>query len=200
MDRKAIETILSECKVNNVPEVCDRLQRYVSQLLAWNKVYNLTKLTTEADVWDALVLPSIRMLVCLPVTGSCIDLGSGGGVPGLICAICQPKTSWVLVDKVSKKSAFLRQTACALGMPQVAVYEGDFLAIPQNDHVRAIVSRGSAPLATQIEITQKWRSRGVPLFSVQTHESLSMLPDLGVAAEVLLRLSVKNNLCLVKVV
>jgi 16S rRNA (guanine527-N7)-methyltransferase len=91
----------------------DRLEAVYSHLLGVNEWMNLTRITEPLDflkfhVFDSLTaLPVIEDLT--EAGDVCVDLGSGGGYPGLPLAIWLPDRRWLLVDSRSKKVAFLKQ-------------------------------------------------------------------------------------------
>lgn len=100
------------------------LLEYLSQLLRWNKTYNLTAIRNPDQalvhhIFDSLSLvPSICSIVNV-VTSDIpiiVDVGSGGGLPGVILAIMLPNTRVVCIDAVEKKTTFVRQMAGVLAL------------------------------------------------------------------------------------
>ncbi|MFM1925629.1 MAG: Ribosomal small subunit methyltransferase [Pseudomonadota bacterium] len=101
-----------------------RLLDYVAMIQKWNKVYNLTALRDPADMLthhllDSLtaVAPLTRHTQGLPIR--VLDVGSGGGLPGVVLAICMPELSVTCVDTVAKKAAFVQQVAATLKLPNL---------------------------------------------------------------------------------
>lgn len=97
----------------------DRLCAYLGLLQRWNRVYNLTALRDPSQMLshhliDCLaVLPAIqRHAAGRPL--SVLDVGSGGGLPGVVLAIAQPEWRVLCVDTVAKKAGFIRQVAAEL--------------------------------------------------------------------------------------
>lgn len=119
----------------------DLLLAYMGWLQKWNKVYNLTSLRDPAEMLshhliDSLsaVAPLQRHLSTLSGQSSpsndtpdatpaqsvrVLDVGSGGGLPGVVLAICLPHVSVTCVDTVNKKAAFIQQVAAALRLPNL---------------------------------------------------------------------------------
>jgi 16S rRNA (guanine527-N7)-methyltransferase len=102
-------------------EQCQTLLRYLDLILKWNKVYNLTALRDPAEALthhliDSLsaVLPLQKHLATLAPGARLLDVGSGGGLPGVVFAICCPELSVSCVDTVGKKAAFVQQAALEL--------------------------------------------------------------------------------------
>ena len=102
------------------------LNQYLDLLLQWNATYNLTAvrdrqrmLTQHLADCLAVVLPVQRALAKLPklpTSTRVLDVGSGGGLPGVVLAIMLPQLDVTCVDTVGKKAAFIRQAAGALGL------------------------------------------------------------------------------------
>ncbi|MGB4059898.1 MAG: 16S rRNA (guanine(527)-N(7))-methyltransferase RsmG [Burkholderiaceae bacterium] len=109
----------------------DQLLAYMDWLAKWNKVYNLTSLRDPAEMLSHHLIDSLTAVrplqlhvQALPAqAGSAplrvLDVGSGGGLPGVVLAICLPQLQVTCVDTVSKKAAFIQQVAAALRLPNL---------------------------------------------------------------------------------
>ena len=103
----------------------DRLARFAMLLERWNAIHNLTAIDTPGSVLTHHLLDSLAILQPLgrifgeksPIT---LDVGSGGGLPGIPVAVARPGWQVTLVDKVQKKVAFLTQARVELGLANVA--------------------------------------------------------------------------------
>lgn len=101
-----------------------QLLAYVALLQKWNKVYNLTAVRNPHDMLTQHVLDSLSAVPpLLAQTGAhpsrVLDVGSGGGLPGVVLAICQPQWQISCVDTVGKKAAFIQQVAATLRLPNL---------------------------------------------------------------------------------
>lgn len=101
-----------------------RLLDYMALIQKWNKVYNLTALRDPADMLTHHVLDSLTAVAPLTrhTQGQAIrvlDVGSGGGLPGVVLAICMPELNVTCVDTVAKKAAFVQQVAATLKLPNL---------------------------------------------------------------------------------
>ena len=101
-----------------------RLLDYVAMIQKWNKVYNLTALRNPADMLTHHLLDSLTAVAPLarhtqgqPIR--VLDVGSGGGLPGVVLAICMPELTVTCVDTVAKKAAFVQQVAATLKLPNL---------------------------------------------------------------------------------
>ena len=101
-----------------------RLLDYVAMIQKWNKVYNLTALRDPADMLTHHLLDSLTAVAPLTrhTQGQAIrvlDVGSGGGLPGVVLAICMPELNVTCVDTVAKKAAFVQQVAATFKLPNL---------------------------------------------------------------------------------
>ena len=101
-----------------------RLLDYAALIQKWNKVYNLTALRDPADMLTHHLLDSLTAIA--PLTRHTqgqplrvLDVGSGGGLPGVVLAICMPELNVTCVDTVAKKAAFVQQVAVSLKLPNL---------------------------------------------------------------------------------
>jgi 16S rRNA (guanine527-N7)-methyltransferase len=100
------------------------LLAYAALIQKWNKVYNLTALRDPADMLTHHLLDSLTAIAPLrrhtegqPI--KVLDVGSGGGLPGVVLAICMPELNVSCVDTVAKKAAFVQQVAVSLKLPNL---------------------------------------------------------------------------------
>lgn len=103
-------------------ETSDALMRFVTLLEKWNTAINLIGKSTVADIWSRHIEDSLQLAYFLP--GKAVlwaDLGSGGGLPGLVVAIAARETSpdsrFVLVESDLRKATFLREASRQLALP-----------------------------------------------------------------------------------
>jgi 16S rRNA (guanine527-N7)-methyltransferase len=103
-----------------------KLGLYVRALLEGNKSVNLTAVRDEQAAWEKHVLDSLTLLSVLahlPEGARAIDVGSGGGLPGLPLAICMPHVHFTLLEATGKKIDFLRACVALLGIRNVEVLQ-----------------------------------------------------------------------------
>ena len=105
------------------PGFADAAEHLVSLLLDANARLNLTRVTEPEEVARLHLLDSLSALPLVDEIGpaSAVDIGSGGGMPGLVLALARPDIAWVLVDSVRKKCDAVRAFADALGLERVTV-------------------------------------------------------------------------------
>jgi 16S rRNA (guanine527-N7)-methyltransferase len=97
-----------------------RLDRYVTLLQEWQAKTNLVALSTLPNLWTRHISDSLQLLSLAPSAKIWIDLGSGGGFPGVVlaCALAETPGAMVhLVERIAKKAAFLREAIRVTGSP-----------------------------------------------------------------------------------
>ena len=136
----------------------DKLLDYLDLLQKWNKAYNLTAVRERPAMLTQHLLDSLSILPHLP-PGDLLDVGSGGGLPGIPLAILQPERSITLIDTVGKKVAFLKQVAMTLGLKNLtAVSDRIESWKPPATHTNGfalITARAYATLATLVGQTRR---------------------------------------------
>lgn len=118
----ALRGAFAALRVADDDEVVERLLRYLALLQRWNATYNLTSVRDPAQMLaqhlaDSLaVIPALRREFGGREGLRLLDVGSGGGLPGVVIAILQPEWRVTCVDTVGKKAAFIQQAAVELGL------------------------------------------------------------------------------------
>lgn len=139
------------------------LQRYVALLKQWQSRINLISPNTLSEIWDRHITDSAQIFALHPEAEIWLDLGSGGGLPGLVIAIFVKKRGhgWVhLVESNQKKAAFLRFVVQELALPaevHARRIEDCIDSIGQPD---IITARALAPLDALLGYTNLLLKRG----------------------------------------
>ncbi|MBR9805548.1 16S rRNA (guanine(527)-N(7))-methyltransferase RsmG, partial [bacterium] len=101
----------------------EQLLEFVGLLKRWNSVHNLTAIRDSDDIVRKHILDSLSLQAFLG-QGSVLDVGSGGGFPGIPLAIVRPQQAFTLVDSNQKKTAFLKEVKRKLSLTNVTVING----------------------------------------------------------------------------
>ena len=145
------EEALRPAGVQNVSrETVARLERFVALLHEWNPVHNLMSREETKDIWVRHVADSAQLVALAPDATRWLDIGSGGGFPGVVvaCLLADRSDAVVhLVESNSRKAAFLRAARRATGAPMV-VHHGRIEDILNqfDDSVDAVSARALASL------------------------------------------------------
>ena len=143
---ETLDIFLDEPKINQLVE-------YVFLLNKWNKVYNLTAIRHIDQVLTHHLLDSLSVVPWVSGCSHILDVGSGGGLPGLVIAVSCPDIKVEMVDIVSKKTAFIRQAAIELGLKNVEVHTGRVETLPMTGTFDGIVSRAFSNLADFVALS-----------------------------------------------
>jgi 16S rRNA (guanine527-N7)-methyltransferase len=145
-------------------ETENRLERYVGLLLRWQATTNLIAPSSVPLLWTRHVADCLQLLPLAPDATAWVDLGSGGGFPGLVvaCALADtPGTMVHLVESQGKKAAFLREVARTLGLSATVHHcrIEDFAAMLAG-RVDIVTARALAPMARLLDLAAPLLERG----------------------------------------
>ncbi|MEP7296901.1 MAG: 16S rRNA (guanine(527)-N(7))-methyltransferase RsmG [Burkholderiales bacterium] len=143
----------------------DQLLAYIDLLQRWNGTYNLTAIRDPEHmlvqhVLDCLAMigPLRRHLNAAP-TARLLDVGSGGGLPGIIIAILCPEIDVTCVDTVGKKAAFIQQAAGSLRLPNLHSRHARVEQMT-SEPFDVVTSRAFASLADFVTLTRQHLAAG----------------------------------------
>ena len=167
----------------------DKLLAFRDLLLKWNKTYNLTALRDPEQAVSHHLLDSLAILPHVG-PGPLLDVGSGGGLPGIPLAIARPELSVSMVDTVQKKATFLQQAAIELGLKNVAAHHARVEQM--NGQYAQISSRAFAEIGLFISLTRHLLAPGgrwLAMKGIHPDDELKALPA-DIAVEAVIPLSV----------
>ncbi len=139
----------------DTPETqCGKLLDFLEMLHKWNGVYNLTAVRDPAHMVTQHLLDSLAVLPAFEGFHRALDVGAGGGLPGIVLAIARPDMQVSLIDTVQKKTAFLTQVKSELGLSNVTVHTGRVEQLQEAEKFDVITSRAFAELRDFIELSK----------------------------------------------
>jgi 16S rRNA (guanine527-N7)-methyltransferase len=192
---EALPPALAQAGLGALPlnaQQCDQLAAYMVLLSHWNSTYNLTALREPQDMLShhlvdclAVLAPLSRHLAAQQAARApaaapqrVLDVGSGGGLPGVVLAICIPGIQVTCVDTVGKKAAFIRQVAAELKLPHL---RAEHARVEQlQGHFDLITSRAFASLADFVALTRTLladQAVWMAMKGKQPDEELAQLPQ-----------------------
>ncbi|MFZ6754960.1 16S rRNA (guanine(527)-N(7))-methyltransferase RsmG [Undibacterium sp. Dicai25W] len=128
----------------------DKMIVYLLLLSKWNSVYNLTAIRDPKEMVKQHLLDSLSAAPAFVNAKNVLDVGAGGGLPGMMLAITYPDTRVSMIDTVSKKTAFLSQAKTELGLTNVTVHTGRVEALQVKEKFDVITSRAFSELCNFI--------------------------------------------------
>jgi 16S rRNA (guanine527-N7)-methyltransferase len=159
----------------------EQLAAYLALLAKWNKTYNLTAIRDPARMVTHHLLDALAVVPHLPAIPALriLDVGSGGGVPGIPLAIARPDVHVAMIDSNHKKAAFLQQAAIELALPNIeshAVRVEDYAPTAPFD---IVISRAFSDLAAFATASARHlapRGKLLAMKGVRPDEELALLP------------------------
>jgi 16S rRNA (guanine527-N7)-methyltransferase len=163
-----------------------KLLAYLTLLDKWNRVYNLTAVRDAERMVSHHLLDSLAAVPFFPAE-SVLDVGSGGGLPGIPLAIARPELQVTLVDSIAKKTAFLLQAKAELGLNNLHVVTGRVEGFRPESGFGVITSRAFSDLGEFVALTRhllKPGGRWLAMKGLYPNEEIAALPaDVKVSAD-----------------
>lgn len=135
----ALPLSLSEAQI-------EQMISYLALLAKWNSVYNLTSVRDPNEMVKLHLLDSLSAAHAFKDGKNVLDVGSGGGLPGMMLAITYPAMRVSMIDIVNKKTAFLAQAKTELELANVTVHTGRVEALQVEQKFDVITSRAFSEL------------------------------------------------------
>ncbi len=158
-DEQRLATLSATLALPIAPAQRAALVAYVELLTRWNATYNLTAVRERDAMWVQHIADCLAVLPALdahlrthPGNTRVLDVGSGGGLPGVLLALMRPALDVTCVDTVGKKAAFVRQVAGALALHNLHAVHArvETLRLPP---FGLITSRAFASLSDFVRLT-----------------------------------------------
>jgi len=142
------------------PILLERLAHYLDFLLEANKRFNLTGIRDRDEAWRRHIIDSLTILPGLddlPEGAAVVDVGSGGGLPGVPIAIARPDLRMTLLESTGKKAQFLRQCIEGIALERTIVLNDRAEHVGQNRQFRqqfdGVICRALGPMNELLEYT-----------------------------------------------
>jgi 16S rRNA (guanine527-N7)-methyltransferase len=176
VSQTALASGLAALGLNLPEEAQNKLLAFRDLLLKWNKTYNLTALRDPAQAISHHLLDSLAILPHIG-NGPLLDVGSGGGLPGIPLAIARPELSVIMVDTVQKKATFLQQAAIELGLKNVTAHHARVEEM--SGQYAQISSRAFAEIGLFVSLTRHLLAPGgrwLAMKGLRPDEEIAALP------------------------
>ena len=166
------------------PAQQEKLLAYLALMAKWNKVYNLTALRDPQQMMTHHLLDSLAAVAAFKGARNVLDVGAGGGLPGIVLAIwaeqAAPDMRISMIDTVHKKTAFLTQAKAELQLSNVSVYTARVEQLQVEQLFDVITSRAFAELNDFINWSQHLLQAGgryIAMKGVMPADEISRLPE-----------------------
>jgi 16S rRNA (guanine527-N7)-methyltransferase len=158
-------------------ETAERLDRFVENFLKWQRVVQLVAPSTLNTLWTRHIADSLQLLPDFEDAKEVVDVGSGGGFPGLVLSIASPDKKFHLVESDTRKASFLREAA-RIGNSTAEVYAErvESAAKRISTAIHMVTARAFAPLPKLLELAEplfQTGARGVFLKSQDIDDELT---------------------------
>lgn len=171
---------VQELQLDISDEQIAKMIAYLALLSKWNSVYNLTSIRDPKEMVKQHLLDSLSAAPAFKDAKNVLDVGAGGGLPGMMLAIAYPDIKISMVDTVSKKTAFLTQAKTELGLKNVTVHTGRVEALQVKDKFDVITSRAFSELCNFINWSGHLLADGgqfIAMKGVAPNQEIERLPD-----------------------
>ena len=142
-----LKTGISHLRLDLNEAQVDKLLDYLALLHKWNSVYNLTSVREPLQMVTLHLLDSLAAVPAFKGATHVLDVGAGGGLPGMVLAISRPDMKVSMIDTVHKKTAFLNQVKAELELANVTVYTKRVEQLEVQTKFDVITSRAFADLS-----------------------------------------------------
>ncbi|HBU30549.1 MAG TPA: 16S rRNA (guanine(527)-N(7))-methyltransferase RsmG [Thiobacillus sp.] len=160
-----------------------KLLAYLALLDKWNRVYNLTAVREAERMVSHHLLDSLAAVPYIQGGGTdlirVLDVGSGGGLPGIPLAIARPELQVTLIDSIAKKTAFLLQAKAELSLGNLNVVTSRVEDFRPEAGFDVITSRAFSDLKEFVTLTRhllKPGGRWLAMKGLYPHEEIAVLP------------------------
>ncbi|MHA6686070.1 16S rRNA (guanine(527)-N(7))-methyltransferase RsmG [Mesorhizobium sp. A556] len=144
-------------------ETFERLQTFEQMFQKWNRSINLVAGSTAADVWERHILDSAQLLRLAPTANRWVDLGSGGGFPGLILGFLLAERQGAVVHLIEsnrKKASFLQTVTGQFNLPARVHARRIEHSYPLVIEPQIVTARALAPLPLLLGLAAPWLTGG----------------------------------------
>ena len=130
-----------------------QLLRYLSLILKWNRIYNLSAIRDPIESVKKHLLDSLSIIHFVQ-PGLLLDVGSGAGVPGIVIAIMKPETEVFVLDSVGKKCRFMQAVKSELALENLIIVNSRVESFKPKKSFSQITSRAFAEVSKTIQLTK----------------------------------------------
>lgn len=196
MQNNDLIKVLRDFNINCSDNQCSLLMELMAYTLEKNKVLNLTNITLENDFINKMIIDSALSFndVDLANKTNCIDVGTGGGFPGLVLAVLYPSIKFTLLDSTLKKCVHVKDCANHLGLNNVEVVNDrvEEFVVNNRNKFDLITARAVSSLNMLLELCMPLLTKNGVFVALKGKAGLDELKD---SKEALKKLNTKMINC-----
>jgi len=148
-----LESGINELGIKIPRNLIDNLFIYNNFLVKWNKIFNLTAIRNQKQIFTHHFLDCLAVMPFIK-SNSILDVGTGAGFPGIVLALCYPEKQLTLVDAVGKKIAFIKQITGELNLTNVRAIHSRVENMDVAEKFDGIIARAFSEMEMLIKLTQ----------------------------------------------
>jgi 16S rRNA (guanine527-N7)-methyltransferase len=133
----------------------EKIKIYINEALVFNKKHNIFTRANKDEVFEKDILDCIPLIEKINPKSKILDLGSGGGFPGIVLAILRPDCEIHLLEKSQKKCYFLNKTKDVLGLPNIKVLKHTITKSNKLESYSIITARAFSSTEKILSLTEK---------------------------------------------
>jgi len=174
--RAQLERGLKKMGLDLPAESTGKLIDFLSMMVKWNRVYNLSAIKEPAQMVNLHLLDSLAVLPYLSGK-SCIDVGTGAGLPGIPLAIARPDMRFALLDSNSKKTRFIQQACIELGLKNVSPVHERVETYQPEQKFDTVTARAFTAMPDLLSKTRHLLADGGKLLAMKSKETEAIERD-----------------------
>jgi len=194
---KQLEQGLEDMRIMLSSAAREKLIEFLRMLVKWNRVYNLSAIKEPEEMVSLHLLDSLAVLPFLH-GNSCIDVGTGAGLPGVPLAIARPDMRFALLDSNSKKTRFIQQACIELGLDNVVTLHERVEEYRPEQKFDTVTARAFTAMPDLLSKTRHLLTTGGKLLAMKSKETVALESDnfkfTGVESLVIPNLDATRNL------
>lgn len=144
---------IEEAGLSVAPETQAKLIEFIQLLEKWNKTHNLTAIRDPETMLTKHIMDSLVIMPFI-TTKNNLDVGTGGGIPGIPLALVSPEQQWTLLDSNTKKLAFVRHVCGTLDIKNITIIDHRVEDYQSEQCFDAIITRAFSSISEIIDKTQ----------------------------------------------
>ena len=132
----------------------DKIEKYIDLALTFNKTHNLFVRKNKTEIFNKDIIDCSPIITTIKPNNTVFDLGSGGGLPGILLSITKPKNKITLVESSQKKCYFLRSVVHKLGLKNTTILNETLTEKNKLGKFDIVTARAFAPIEKILRLTK----------------------------------------------